>query len=126
MTKSEILHFFFSSFGIPAYEEHSVPHWLDDAQTIETQPPYITYECAESWFFGESVPITASIWDCSGSWTRLDSLTKAVADSIGHFKKLTCDEGYILVTKGNPFATSLADGVYKRRYLNLNLTFVTN
>lgn len=126
MTKAEAIHAFFASFDLPAYEEHSVPHWLDDAQTTENQPPYITYEYAESWYFGETVFTTANIWDCSGAWTFLDAKTKELADAIGHFKVLQCDAGKIIVCKGSPFAQSLGDGTYKRRYLNLMLTFVTN
>jgi len=29
MTKAEAIHAFFSSYGIPAYQEHSVPVWLE-------------------------------------------------------------------------------------------------
>lgn len=126
MTKAEAIHAFYSSFGIPAYEENSVPHWLDDAHTIENQPPFLTYEYAEGWFFGESVAVTANIWDLSDSWDFVTRKSQEIAAEIGHFKKLPCDQGYILVTKGSPYAQNFADGSYKRKYMNLYFTFVTN
>lgn len=126
MTKYEAIHAFFSSFGIPAYEEHSVPDYLDDAQTEENSPPYITYQAAADSFRGEPAAITADVWDCSESWQFVHEIAAEIAAYIGSFKRLVCDDGYIVVTKGSPFAQDYADGNYKRAYLNLNLTFITN
>lgn len=126
MTKYECIHAFFSSFGIPAYEEHSVPDYLDDAQTEENRPPYITYQMAVDNFRGAPVAITADVWDRSESWQFVHEKAAEIAASIGSYKRLVCDDGYIVVTKGSPFASDYADGIYKRAYLNLNLTFITN
>ena len=126
MTKYEAIHAFFSSFSIPAYEEHSVPDYLDDAQTEENSPPYITYQMAVDNFRGAPVAITADVWDRSESWQFVHEKAAEIAASIGRYKRLVCDDGYIVVTKGSPFASDYADGIYKRAYLNLNLTFITN
>jgi len=126
MTKAEAIYAFFSGFGIPAYEEHSVPDYTDDAQTEENRPPYITYQCATDDFRGAPVAITAEVWDCSESWQFVHEKAAEIAASIGRFKRLVCDDGYIVVTKGSPFMQDYADGIYKRAYLNLYLTFITN
>ena len=126
MTKYEAIHAFFSSFSIPAYEEHSVPDYLDDAQTEENSPPYITYQMAVDNFRGAPVAITADVWGRSESWQFVHEKAAEIAASIGRYKRLVCDDGYIVVTKGSPFAQDYADGIYKRAYLNLNLTFITN
>lgn len=126
MTKAECIYQFWNSFGIPAYEEHSVPTWTDDAQTEEIRPPYITYQLALDSFRGRSVAVTADIWDCSEAWDYVNAKADEIAAAIGSFKRLLCDEGYILVTKGSPFAQNYADGIYKRNYLNLYFTFITN
>ena len=126
MTKAECIHEFFSSFNLRAYEEHSVPVYLDDAQMEENTPPYITYQLATDDFRGGPVAITADVWDCSESWQFVNEKSDEIADYIGRARWLVCDDGYIMVTKGSPFAQSYADGIYKRKYLNLNLTFITN
>lgn len=125
MTKAEAIQAFFESFGLRAYEEHSVPVYLDDAQTTENTPPYITYQLATDDFRGGTVAITADVWDCSESWEFVNETAAAIAGDIGSFKRLSCDDGYIIVTKGSPFSQSYADDIYKRAYMNLNLTFIT-
>lgn len=125
MTKAEAIHAFFSGYGLRAYEENSVPVYLDDAQTAENIPPYITYQLATDDYRGGSVAVTADVWDCSESWEYVNEVAAAISGDIGSYKRLTCDDGYILVTKGSPFAQNLADDIYKRVYMNLNLTFIT-
>lgn len=126
MTKAEAIHNFWAGFGVPAYEEHSVPAYTDAAQTEPTVPPYITYQAAVSDFWGDSVPLTADIWDMSESWERVETLCSAISRAVVPFCRLTCDDGYILITKGSPFSQHVGDDVYKRAYLNLYFTFITN
>ena len=129
MTKAECIHAFFSSFGLPAYEENSVPDYLDDEQTIENHPPYITYELLTDDFRGEAVPVTVLIYDYSDSWQMLNEKTEEISKRIGRFLRLICDDGVIAVTKGSPFAqngTDKDDRTGKYKYINLEFTFVTN
>jgi hypothetical protein len=125
MTKAEAIHAFFSGFGIPAYEEHSVPVWLDDAQTVENKPPYITYELAEGDFFSGAVFITANVWSRSDSWEPANRKAAEIGNAVGRFARLICDDGVICVTKGSPFAQSFSDGICKRKVLNLTLHYIT-
>lgn len=126
MTKLQAIHDFFSSFGLPAYEEHSVPAYQDAAQTVETAPPYITYQLAVSSFPGEPVAITADIWDLSESFTALEQYADRIRRKVVPFCRIVCDDGYILVTMGSPFTSYLADGDVKRAYMNLEFHFITN
>lgn len=124
MTKAEALHAFFSSFDIPAYEEHSVPVWLDDAQTQENRPPYITYELLTAERL-ETVQITVNVWDISDSWRGVNAKAAEIGAAVGRFKVLNFTGGAVVIAKGEPFAQSFADGVYKRKILNLELTYIT-
>ena len=54
MTKAAALHSFYSSFGLTAYEENSVP---DDAEF-----PYITYNITTDSFGNYSTARTFSLW----------------------------------------------------------------
>ena len=126
MTKLEAIHSFFAGFDLPAFEESAVPAWTDDAQTAENQPPYITYHIALSEFRGEPVSVTCDVWDLSESWEFAEAKADEIAKAIGRFRKISCDDGAIVITKGSPFAQPYADGPYKRMYMNLMLTFITN
>lgn len=126
MTKAEAIHGFFAGFGLPAYEEHSVPAYTDAAQTEPTKPPYITYQFASSDFFGGAVALTADVWDLSESWKLVEAVCDAISRAVTPFCRLSCDDGCIVVTKGSPFAQHIGDDVYKRAYLNLYFTFITN
>lgn len=126
MTKAEAIHGFFAGFGIPAYEEHHVPVYLDAAQTVENRPPYITYQYAESDFYGESVALTADIWAPLHERVYVTQKAAEIGAAIRPFRRLVCDDGYIIVTKGSPFSQCIADGHFEREYLNFTITFITN
>ena len=80
MDKWQAQHNFWNSFGVPAYEEHSVP----DNATF----PRITYEAATS-TFEDIVSITASIWTRTSSWAQADTLANTIEDYI---KTMGCPE----------------------------------
>ena len=111
---------FWSSFGVPAYEEHSVP---------ENAPfPRITYEAATS-VFESLVSITASIWSRSTSWAAVDSL----ADTIERYiKDMGCPEieggRYRVYIGDTTFAQRMndpEDDQIKRIVLNVTFEFMT-
>lgn len=126
MTKAQAIHNFFSSFDLPAYDEAAVPTWADDAQTTEVKPPFLTYHFAISDFNGEPAAVICNVWDLSDSWEFVDGKADEIAKKIGSFKTIRCDDGLIVVTKGSPFSQPLSDGVYKRAFINLVFTFITN
>jgi hypothetical protein len=120
MDKWQAQHNFWSGFGVPAYEEHSVP---DGAPF-----PYITYEAATS-VFESLVSITASIWTRSTSWAQADALANAIEH---HIKDMGCpiiDGGRYRVYIGDTtFAQKMDDpndDQIKRIVLNVTFEYMT-
>lgn len=120
MTKAAAIYQFWNSFGLTAYEENTVP---DDADF-----PYITYQLATDSFDYE-IPLTASIWYRSESWTAINAKTEEVSQKISRGGKfIPCDGGAIWLKRGQPFAQSMgdeSDNLIKRKYLNITAEFMT-
>ena len=120
MTKAAAIYQFWNSFGLTAYEENSVP---DDADF-----PYITYQLVTD-SFGREIPLTASIWYRSESWTAINAKTEEISAHIGLGGKIIkCDGGRIWIKRGQPFAQNMgdeSDDLIKRKYLNLTFEFLT-
>ncbi len=121
MDKWQAQYNFWSQFGIPAYEENSVPDYRD------LTFPYIAYEAA-SGSFEDTVSITASIWDNTKSFARIDP----IADQIERFiRKMGCPEidgGRYRVWTNPEFAQNMGDpdnDLLKRKVLNVNFEFMT-
>lgn len=117
MNKWQAIDAFWSSFGIPAYDENSVP---DDATA-----PYITYT-AETADFEKVILLTGSIWYKSATWENISLKADEIASSLKKIVKL--DDGYLFITRGSPFAQRMKDPNenVKRIYINLMAEFYTN
>lgn len=111
---------FWSSFGVPAYQENSVP----DRDTIAY--PYITYPAFSAPFDGD-VAANASIWTRSASWERADALADAVQNRLQDGGQVVpYDGGVIWVTAEDAFAQSMGDpndDLIKRKLLSVVLHF---
>ena len=120
MTKAAAIYQFWNSFGLTAYEENSVS---DDAQF-----PYITYQLVTD-SFDREVPVTASLWYRSESWTAINAKTEEISQKISRGGKvISCDGGAIWLKRGQPFAQSMgdeSDNLIKRKYLNITAEFMT-
>ena len=120
MTKAAAIYQFWNSFGLTAYEENSVP---DGAQF-----PYITYQLVTDSLYRE-VPVTASIWYRSESWTAINAKTEEISQTISRGGKIiACNGGAIWLKRGQPFAQSMgdeSDDLIKRKYLNITAEFLT-
>ena len=120
MTKAAAIYQFWNSFGLTSYEENSVP---DDAAF-----PYITYQLVTD-SFDREIPITASLWYRSESWTAINSKTEEISQKISRGGKIIpCDGGAIWLKRGQPFAQSMSDEsdeLIKRKYLNITAEFMT-
>lgn len=102
MDKWQGLHSFWSNFGLPAYDEASVP----DNATM----PYITYSAAvDDW--DSVVPLTADLWYSSTSW---EGISKKADEINGLLKdggaRIKTNGGYLWVTRGSPFAQRINEG----------------
>lgn len=132
MNKQQAYNAFWSRFGILAFEENTVP----DDDTIEaliesgaaaSKYPYITYQVITGDLDGPVFP-TASIWDRSNSWERVDLLTNRISEAIQTMNTIKLDNGRMFITKGAPFAQHMsedADSSIRRVVINLAVEFFT-
>lgn len=90
------LYQFFSSFGIPAYESHSVP---DDAEL-----PYITYVLNDgNWT--SAVSIIATVWYKDTSLRGLSEKVDEIKKAVGEGLSFSIPEGgAIYLYRDTPFA----------------------
>ena len=120
MTKAAAMYQFWSSFGLTAYEENTVP---DDAAF-----PYITYQLVTD-SFDREVPVTASLWYRSESWTAINAKTEEISQEISRGGKIIpCDGGAVWLKRGQPFAQNMgdeSDDIIKRKYINITAEFMT-
>ena len=120
MTKAAAIYQFWNSFGLTAYEENTVP--------TDATFPYITYQLVTD-SFDREVPVTASLWYRSESWTDINAKTEEISHTISRGGKIIpCDGGAIWLKRGQPFAQSMgdeSDDLIKRKYLNITAEFVT-
>lgn len=120
MTKAAAIYQFWSSFGLTAYEENTVP--------TDAIFPYITYQLVTD-SFDREIPLTASLWYRSESWTDINAKTEEISQKISRGGKIIpCDGGAIWLKRGQPFAQNMrdeSDDLIKRKYLNITAEFVT-
>lgn len=123
MTKEQALHSFWSSFGLTAYEENSVP-------SGENKPdlPYITYSVSTD-SFGNDVALNANLWYRGTSWSTVNDKAAEISAAISSGGKLLdCNGGCIWVKRGTPFAQNMSDpmdDLIKRKYINITVEFMT-
>lgn len=123
MTHAQAFYSFWASFGIPAYEENSVPTG-DDAPAF----PYITYQFAMDGYDAQTV-LTASVWYRSSSPRQVEEKTAEIAAALQNKKRrlLLLDKGAMLLRPGLPFAQLMgdeSDDLIKRMVLNVEVLFV--
>ena len=120
MTKAAAIYQFWNSFGLTAYEENTVP--------TDAAFPYITYQLVTD-SFDREIPLTASLWYRSESWTEINAKTEEISQKISRGGKIiSCDDGAIWLKRGQPFAQNMgdeSDDLIKRKYLNITAEFMT-
>lgn len=120
MTKAAAIYQFWSGFGLTAYEENTVP--------TDADFPYITYQLVTD-SFDREIPLTASLWYRSESWTEINAKTEEISHKISRGGKIiACDGGAIWLKRGQPFAQNMgdeSDNLIKRKYLNITAEFMT-
>ena len=120
MIKAAAIYQFWSSFGLTAYEENTVP--------TDASFPYVTYQLVTD-SFDREVAATVSLWYRGESWTAINAKTGEISAHIGLGGKIIkCDGGRIWIKRGQPFAQNMgdeSDDLIKRKYLNLTFEFLT-
>lgn len=120
MNKEQALHEFFSSFGVPAYDENTIP---DDAKL-----PYITYSVTVD-NYDNICPLNMAIWDKGQSWQSVTELSHEVAKKVDNMGRIRIDDGLVYITRGSPFAQRMADESNKeirRIVINLWVNYLTS
>lgn len=123
MRKSQAIHSFMSSFGLPAFDEYTVPTG-DDAPAF----PYLTYSVSES-AIDEPVSMSLSLWYRSNSWSDIEVKTNEIAERVKTMKPIRIDDGCIVIAGGMPFAQRMddpSDDLVRRMIINLDVEYVTN
>lgn len=123
MTKAAALQKFYESFGLPVYEENSVPTGKDAPSY-----PYITYNVATD-SLGNDISLSASLWYRDSSWVSANAKSEEISAAIGQGGKiLPCQGGAIWIKRGSPFSQSMGDpedDLIKRKYINITAEFFT-
>lgn len=122
-TKAAALYDFWSSFGVPAFEENCVPTG-DEAPFF----PYITYNVSTD-SFGAEVSLVSFLWYRGTSWRDANAKAEEISEEIGRDGIfLKCKGGAIWLKRGVPFAQSMgdpSDTAIKRKILNVTAEFIT-
>lgn len=121
MDKAQALQNFWESFGIPAYEQTTVP----ESATM----PYITYSVSTD-SLGNVVNMYASIWYHSTSWKDISEKTEQIARYIVGMNppSIKFDGGRLYIAKGTPFAQRMEDpndDMIRRMYLNIQAEYLS-
>lgn len=123
MDKWQAIQTFWEGFGVPAYDETTVP--LGDNSP---EFPYITYEMRTG-AMGNTVALSASLWDKSNSWERISKKADDIAKAVGEYGHITIpiEGGYVYITQGSPFAQRMSDedDSIRRILMNIMVEFLT-
>lgn len=120
MNKAQALYTFWSSFGLPAYDELTIPD--------EATMPYITYSVSGD-NIGSPVPISASVWYRSTTWENVSRKVEEISRRVNEHGHVVypLDNGYVYLTRGTPFAQRMsdADTMVRRVYINMMAEYLT-
>ena len=118
MTRNEAIHNFWSSFGMPAFRDTSVPH--------DTPFPYLTYQYSTG-AFGKTVSLTVRMWFYTESEALPDGYAERLEKALNRGgAKVVYDNGAVVFSRGNPFCIAQNgqdDNNLKLRYFNINAVF---
>ena len=123
MDKEQALHSFWSSFGLNAYDENTVP----DNALAANNGKYLTYNVSTA-SFEEPTPLYANLWYKSSSWSQITAKANEIAKRIGRGGRLVpFDGGAIWICRGTPFSQRMADerDTIRRIYINVMAEFIS-
>ena len=120
MDKEQSIQSFWSRFGIPAYDENSVPD--------EVTYPFIAYS-VQTGMLGGVASLYANLYYRSSSWKEITNKKDEIAQHLGVSGVIIkLDKGYSYFYQTNPFAQRMAepgDSMVKRYYLQIGAEFLT-
>lgn len=123
MTPEAAIYGFLNGFSIPAYAASSVP----DQATF----PYLTYDLVIGEWGQPEVNMPVNVWYRTESEAQPNAKVREIGERIGMGGVLLhCDGGVLWVKKGSPWAQAVTvegeDEKVKRRYVNINIEFLTS
>ena len=119
MDKWQAINAFWNGFGIPAYDENTVP--------VGASMPYITYEAKVS-DFENPISLSASVWYYSNSLKDISNKVDEIYRRIHPWLAVPIDGGYMYMYPGVPFAQRMQEpgnDAVKRVYLIMEVEFMT-
>lgn len=119
MDKAQAIDYFWNSFGIPAYDENTVPQ--------NAPMPRITYSVATG-SLEDVINLNASLWYRSSSWKEISLKAKEIEMRLGLHggEILDLDDGKLWLVKGVPFYQRMnnPDDSIRRIYINVQAEFL--
>lgn len=119
MKKAQALPSFLSSFGLPAYEQSTVP----DGAPL----PRITFSSVTD-SLGNVVNPPFSVWYRDTSWEDIEAKTEEISKAIGlGGVTIRFDGGILWIVRGSPFAQRMDDDddMIRRMYINLQAEYLS-
>lgn len=119
MNKEQSIHYLWSQFDIPAYDENSVPDFIDY--------PFIAYSVSTA-MLDSRVSLTANIYYRSTSWKEISEKVEEIALYLSKGVTIKLDTGYSCFYQGEPFAQRMyepGDDMVKRVFLSIDAEFLT-
>lgn len=122
MTPEAAIYQFFNGFEIPAYASSSVPS--------NAPFPYITYELVMGSWGDIEANMPVNVWYRTDSESLPNAKVRELSKAIGlGGVTLPCDGGNIWLKRGSPWSQAVTvegeDEHIKRRYVNVNIEFLT-
>ena len=122
MTLAAAIYDFLSKYGLPVYEETSVPTGGDAPDF-----PYMTYSLVAGYWGDGEQPLTVNLWYRTSSNVEPNAKAQQIGDDIGEGGcQIPYDGGVVWIKRGTPPWQSVpneSDRSIKRRYINLILEF---
>lgn len=118
LKREKALFNFFSSFGLPVYDETSVP--------TEAKMPYLTCEI-KTGHFDYAVPIAISLWYYASDWTAITEKAREIIDTIGEYKPIPYEGGgFNILIEGQQYErmSDTASDMIRRILINTIAEFV--
>jgi hypothetical protein len=120
MDKAQAINYFWNSFGLPAYDESTVPP--------NAAMPRITYSVVTD-MLDNVVSMTASIWYRSNSWKEITLKAEEIEQRLGEHGGQVIDlkVGKLWINRGTPFIQRMSDtdDSIRRIYINIQAEFLT-
>ncbi len=120
MDKAQAISGFWNSFGLPAYDENTVPQ--------DAVLPRITYSIATD-SLENVVNLSASIWYRTTSWKDITEKANEIERRLGEYGGQVIDlsNGKVWIMKGTPFAQRMndPDDSIRRIVINIQVEYLT-